>query len=993
MKKVCWFFACTSLAVVAMAIPYATPVLDGAIMEYDAGDLQASFSGTPTWETATITNLYVTWDETSLYIAVQGWLQQNKIAILLDVDPDAAPPTGATTTTNWTAHPVGYIGYNDFGWVDASGTFGLDYMLSSEGFFNNLLLIDYDGDATPTTNNVVTLFDNGNGNTPLETPVDMAANFAADGNPQRGLEARIPWSVLYNETGRFGTVETAETVPRGARLRILAGIHNNDNTSAWSSDDTLPQQNPLHILDGILQANTYADVVIDEDQNGIPDGLAGDHAAPYIRAASGAVGGNAIYIAFNEAVTTASVETLSNWSIAGTVPSAAVAQGAQGVLLSIPSSLLTSTNFIPIRATGVEDPAGNSKTTDYYFSAAADGIPQALTVTFLVNTNSGMGRSTSHAKPSAFFLNGSILPLEWGYPPFENTPLTPVAGSNGWASTTITFPPGSPSTLVYKYSARLNGTNNYEAIRLADFTEAARRISLNTDGTPMTVREYLGAAAHPLRDPGNTNIMAHQLLYQDPQRGDAGVQVRREILFQLDLSLRDRSDLTRVFVAGSDPLRGFNDTGDASVEATDFPSTAYVSPDIAGVELFDDGTNGDAVAHDGIYSRVWSFSTNGIDSAIEPMTPFSLVGGHQANYMQGIPATEPYSGNGWTARRSPRSLIYKFYTVISSNTMLESPGYNLEYYMDAPEDPSGIVLPPFVWDNEGLPPPPPSNAPSMSGVTLSGSTATVEFENLPGEAAHGILVATNLLSGRDGFQNYGIRASRISTNEGVAQWAGTVQNAGAKEFYAAYAGPEPDPFPTYWEPSAIPLEATTWRVHFSQYKSNLAGSRSISFSGAVNNWGETPMTFLGNGHWVADIALPPAYAGTKLIYKFRSSDIWLEGADLLTVRGGPSTWMPDQPIPGDVFTVTLDAAGTPIAAAEAIHIHLGFDSGWYEAATRPMTNTGGSIWEYALPIPTNYTESVNWLFNASLDGETLYWYNPFGDWKAFFSTFVNPPEE
>ena len=48
---------------------------------------------------------------------------------------------------------------------------------------------------------------------------------------------------------------------------------------------------------------------------------------------------------------------------------------------------------------------------------------------------------------------------------------------------------------------------------------------------------------------------------------------------------------------------------------------AYVTWAAAGVELFDDGNNGDTAADDGIYSRLWVVSTDGVDPAIEPGNP------------------------------------------------------------------------------------------------------------------------------------------------------------------------------------------------------------------------------------------------------------------------------------------------------------------------------------------------------------------------------------
>ena len=122
--------------------------------------------------------------------------------VLLDADPDAG--TGATTTTNWTGNEQSYLGWNGYGWVDG-GSFGLDVMLASEGFYNNAIRVLYDGAETPSTNNTESIFDSGNGGVPAGTPVDMASDNSATACPHKGFEARIPWAVLYEGT-RWGTV-------------------------------------------------------------------------------------------------------------------------------------------------------------------------------------------------------------------------------------------------------------------------------------------------------------------------------------------------------------------------------------------------------------------------------------------------------------------------------------------------------------------------------------------------------------------------------------------------------------------------------------------------------------------------------------------------------------------------------------------------------------------------------------------------------------------
>ena len=222
MKKTFLFCVCVLTAAAAWATPANTAILDGRPIEYDSTDLRGTFAGASAWgENGTLTNLFVTWDSNYVYVALQAWqADNNKLVVLMDVDPDAG--TGATTTTNWTSVLPDYIQYNDYGWTDG-GTFGLDYMVASEGFYNNAIRINYDGVAAPSTNNTDSLFDSGNGSTPAGTPVDMASINDATACPLKGFEVRIPWSTLYS-SNRFGVVETNEIVPRNASLRLLAGI-------------------------------------------------------------------------------------------------------------------------------------------------------------------------------------------------------------------------------------------------------------------------------------------------------------------------------------------------------------------------------------------------------------------------------------------------------------------------------------------------------------------------------------------------------------------------------------------------------------------------------------------------------------------------------------------------------------------------------------------------------------------------------------------------
>ena len=124
MKRILSFCCMLGLAAAAIATPYNTAVLDGRPIEYDDYDFKDTFHGASAWgANGTLTNLYVTWDATYLYIALQGWHPGNKLVVLLDVDPGAG--TGATTTTNWSGVEPPVIKYNDYGWIGGGG-FGLD---------------------------------------------------------------------------------------------------------------------------------------------------------------------------------------------------------------------------------------------------------------------------------------------------------------------------------------------------------------------------------------------------------------------------------------------------------------------------------------------------------------------------------------------------------------------------------------------------------------------------------------------------------------------------------------------------------------------------------------------------------------------------------------------------------------------------------------------------------------------------------------------------
>lgn len=960
----------------AGAAPPNTPTLDGRMLEYDAEDLRASYTGGGGGfgPGNVLSNLFVTWDADYLYIALQGAEVDNKLVVMLDVDPDNG--TGATTTTNWSGVAPSYIEYNDVGWrkSDAGGAvpFGLDYQIASEGFFNNVIQIIYDGEAAPNTNNVLILFDSGNGANPQGSPVDMVVRSDGTACALNGIEARIPWSTLYPMAGpasnRFGTVLTGEVIPRGAKLRMFANIHNNNPGSAYSSNDAIPEQVSPNASwsNGLLVTDTYLDIELDLDDDGFPDLGVGDVNAPHIEYASGIQNLYQVFVGLSEAVAPLYATNVQHWRVGTDIPTEAQALDPRSVLLTVPNALPAAGTLVLVTATNLQDAAANHRPLEYCLFTSASGLTNALTVRFVLESNSGLGQTPG---ASEFFVNGGSYPLAFGFPPATNSPLSVLSGSLYYRD--VTFPPGTPAVLNYKFSGRLTGTgtNTYEAVRLVDFASAARRLTLPTNATFLVVTDYLGAAAAPYRDPNTPADF--NALYLDARRGDAGVRERTTVTFQLDLSGRNRSGISRVLVQGSDPLRGFNTDGSVS----DWAGSGAVGWSVGGLTLYDDGTNGDAVSGDGIYSRTWLWSVDGTDDTAVPNFPYSLVGGDFD--------TPPYTGSGWADRRSPRSVIYKYYVLKSDSSVLESPASNIEMYLEDPTA-TNITLAPFIWDNNDLPLPPPSNAPTMvATIPLTGNQVRVLFENQPSELQHGIILSTNLVQG---WLDYGLRAVGSGGN-----WTALVRNANAAhEFYAAFAGPPKQDIGIWFEPNPLPSTGGTLRVWYRQHGRSIAGARDVGLTGPWNGWGPgAPMTFVGDGAWYYDLLVSES-ASTTVIFKARTvSGNWDFGPDVYAYKGtGRASWTPQSPTNGEILTITYDNATGPLTNSPTVSAWLGYDEPWFGSSAIPMTNIGGTLWETAITVPTNPVLSVNFVFrNASgtiYDSES----SPGG---RQYRVFINPP--
>lgn len=550
------------------------------------------------------------------------------------------------------------------------------------------------------------------------------------------------------------------------------------------------------------------------------------------------------------------------------------------------------------------------------------------------------------------------FPLEFGYPPATSAPMALDSGTVYYRD--VVFPPGTPTTLSYKYSGQLNntGTNNYEAVRLANYDAAARVLTLDPAATSLVITDYLGAAAAPWRSMITNNI--NNDLYADSVRGDSGVRERIKVTFKLDLSGRDLSDVQRVIVQGTDPLRGFNVSASGLSDYAGLPAVGW---DNGGITLYDDGSNGDTNTGDGVFMRDWVLSDDGTDIEYTEGDPYSLVGGDLS--------TVPYFGSSWYTRRSPRSFKYKFYVVRNDLTALESPASDIEVYIENSAG-TNVMLNPFVWANEDLPPPPPSNSPTMGRpILLTNNQVRVVFSNLPSEVSgHGVLISTNLMN--PGWMDFGLRAAGSSGN-----WTATVNNANPiMEMYAAYAGAATPYRGVYLEGLPVPSTGGTLRIWYNQHSRGLAGDRAVQIAGTFNGWSPAPMTFAGDGSWYYDASIT-AGAATNIEFKPRnlSGSTWenLWGADNYITYKEYSrvTWTPVYPTNGEVFTINYDASSGPLVGATSMNAWVGYEEQFFAGANYPMTNTAGTIWETAFPVSTNYKLSVNMYFNGKTNGSPV----------------------
>ena len=967
-------------ALTCRATPPNTAVLDGRPIEYDDNDFRGNDTTAPGFGSANvITNLYVTWDAEYLYVALQGFVDGNKLNVMLDVDPGNG--TGATTTTNWINNPAGYIGFNGPGWAAAEGgtPFGLDYAFhSTPSGFNTIVRVLYDGEAAPEGGvNVIAVFDEQNFSTPRGTSSDIV--LLHDPGPCRlkGMEVKMAWSDIYNSP-RFGAIQPGEVVPRGATIQMWAGIHNDSNADAFSAPNTIPEQTSPNASydEGLLITDTYIDVVIDGNNDGFPDLAVGEVNAPFITSVSGSEGITNVIVVFNKDIDPATANIAANYTVGGVPASSAMAIAANTVLLGTETPLPAAGSFLSVTASGVEDLFGNSRSTEACLFTAGGAIANPVSVTFVLEANSGFGPTASN-----FYLTGTSFPLDEGLPAPTNTPLTKLPTTSLW-STVVSFPAGTPSNLYYRFAGTIDGINTYEAIRLVGYEDTRRLLVLPNDGSSVVVTGHLGAAAAPLRS-GGPGSAGYAALYTDPVRGAAGVRGRYTVLFQLNLGDRELPTNSKVLLQGSDPLRGFNHDG----VFPDFAGDPLVGWTDGGVELFDDGTHGDLVAGDGIYSRLWSFTTDGFDPLINPASPHSLV---DPGFAAG-----PYFGS-WNTRRSPRSVIYKYYVkdmdLGVASGVFESPSQDLTLYL--PDDPADLILPPFRWDNPVLPLRADIHPAEIVDFSIEGTQAKIVYTNIPAAADNVIEIAETPEGPWDGFGLRGDGASGVFT--------AMVQNVtDSHEFYRVVTPGYPGDF-VWWTPASIPKEGATVRVYYTQSQRALDGQPQVLWFGrnpVANPEEALPMTFAGQGQWYIDLEIASnnnthvEFEFTEPSFSIFDKNSGTGGNNYQAQVGGRASWAPDPVAPGGTLTISYDATGSSLENLDPLHVWLDF-GGWEGGAwnganhATQMTNVGSNLWEVSVPVPPTATRTANWVFKSGASpaqtGGTVQWdNNNTRDWHAF----------
>lgn len=209
------------------ATTYHTVQIDGDTTDYDSDELVLRDPPDDSyWLNNEIYDFYLTWNDQNFYMACSYRIQSNALLIVIDAGRGRG---------------VSYI--NDLDWYPRSFLF--------DGMLADVLVALWD--AQLVTGGIREIVD-----MEQTRPLDGISiqNSATPGNPGV-LEFSIPWASLYGTGG----------VPEGLRLKIVGLIAGSDH---YIGGESAP--NNESIGRGFINLiNTYLEVVVDADSDGIPD--------------------------------------------------------------------------------------------------------------------------------------------------------------------------------------------------------------------------------------------------------------------------------------------------------------------------------------------------------------------------------------------------------------------------------------------------------------------------------------------------------------------------------------------------------------------------------------------------------------------------------------------------------------------------------------------------------------------------------------------------
>lgn len=224
------------------AAPHHTISVDGDLSDWLSDEKRISDESDSNWNPGTdrneIKNLYVTWDESNLYIGIEGKVENNGLLLFLDSEPDKGY-TDLTQINTWN-RKVRFENFKpDYFYGAWDGSDGNFYRLKS-----SMTVEDISGRCVLKNSKTSRRF---------------------------GWELKIPFDILYSR---------GNNVPPGTKISLCASLATGDvgrdsyGAFGYLGGDTAPNNN---FVTGFSTATlkTFESVTIDENSDGLPDNAYG----------------------------------------------------------------------------------------------------------------------------------------------------------------------------------------------------------------------------------------------------------------------------------------------------------------------------------------------------------------------------------------------------------------------------------------------------------------------------------------------------------------------------------------------------------------------------------------------------------------------------------------------------------------------------------------------------------------------------------------------